>query len=603
MSRLVVLAVITVAAGSWACDSTDDRAHEESPGRSTRADAGEMDPGLPFDDTVTDPQDGLVLRDLRELDAPGWSNALHARACATAGSDGPPRAEGRFVDVTDHAGLNGPEADPCDAEPLQCVAASMTGGAAAGDFDADGYVDLYVARNRARDSLYLNCRNGTFADVSEQVGINKADQPSNGAVWADVDADGDLDLFVTVLGASANRHYLYLSEGGTFREDGVNRGVAMWNEGPLYGTGAAFGDYDADGYLDLYVGEWRHASLVPADAPQRNHARLLRNLGPERPGFFEDVTDRAGVAVGGETGNGVVRQRGVFVFTPMFADLDDDGALDLALASDFGSSRLFWNSKDGRFADGTAEAKVGTDQAGMGSSIADYDGDGRLDWFVTSIYESKRRYDGNRLYRNAGKRRFDDATDAVGVRDIGWGWGDAVLDYDNDSDQDLLAVAGFTDREALLKEYAGRLSLWQNPGRGDREYEDVAPEIAPPPNGQGRGVAVFDLENDGDQDVFIVYHGARDALLRNDVAGPAQHYLRVQLRGAVNRAGIGGRVTIVSNGVRQMRELHSGSGYLGQHENVAHFGLGASGGSVDMQVRMPDGVTQTFRELTADRTV
>lgn len=603
MLRLVVVAVFAFAVGYAGCDSAGRPADEKRAEPSSRTEPTVRDAGFSFDDTVNDEQLGLLLSEAHEVVAPAWSNALHERACAANVAEIPAREAGRFVDVTTHAGVSGPDADPCSDSPTQCVVRSMTGGAAAGDFDGDGYVDLYVPRIQARDSLYLNCRNGTFADVTDPTGINKADALSNGAVWADIDADGDLDLFVTVAGASATRHYLYLQEGGTFREDGVNRGVAMWNAGPLYGTGAAFGDYDGDGYLDLYVGEWRHASLVPEGEPQQNHARLFRNLGASRPGFFEDVTEQAGVAVGGETSNGVVRQQGVFVFTPMFADLDDDGALDLALASDFGSSRLFWNNRDGRFVDGTAEAMVGTDQAGMGSSIADYDGDGRLDWFVTSIFESKRRYDGNRLYRNTGKRRFADATDVVGVRDVGWGWGDAIIDYDNDADQDLFAVAGFTDREALLKEYEGRLSIWQNPGSNDDEYVEVARKIAPAPNGQGRALAVLDFDKDGDQDVFIVYHGGRDALLRNDVASPSQHFLRVQLRGLVNRHGIGGRVTVISNGVLQVRELHSGSGYLGQSETVAHFGLGARSDSVDLQVRMPDGVTQTFRDVAVDREV
>jgi enediyne biosynthesis protein E4 len=343
--------------------------------------------------------------------------------------------------------------------------------------------------------------------------------------------------------------------------------------------------------------------LVPEGEPTRNHARLFRNLGAARPGFFEDVTERAGVVVGGEADNGVGRNTGVFVFTPVFADLDDDGALDLSLTSDFGSSRLFWNNRDGTFVDGTADAKVGTEQAGMGASIADYDADGRLDLFVTSIYDVRRRYDGNRLYRNAGNRKFVDATDVAGVRDIGWGWGDAILDYDNDADLDLFAVAGFTDTDVFLKEYEGRLSLWQQPEKRGGAYANMASSIAPAPNGQGRGVAVLDFDNDGDLDVFVVYHRAHDALLRNDVASAEQHFLRVELRGKTNRFGIGGRVTLVSNGTQQVRELHGGSGYLSQSESVAHFGLGAQAGAVDLRVRTPEGLTQTFRDVAVDRSV
>jgi enediyne biosynthesis protein E4 len=598
MERLLVLAA--VALGSVACHAAGDPNCQSGSRACTEA----ANSAGPADSTGQPTEATLRLLDAAELAAPEWSNALHERACASDVPDVPARESGRFVDVSAHAGVSGPDSDSCDdSDAYECNATSMTGGAAAGDFDGDGFPDLYVTRIRARDSLYLNCRNGTFADVTEAAGLAKADEPSNGAVWADVDADGDLDLFVATFGKEANRHYLYIQQDGAFHEDGVNRGVAMWNEGPLYGTSAAVGDYDADGYLDLFVGEWRRDSSVPAGEPSRNHARLLRNRGTSRPGFFEDVTESAGVAVGGDTSNGVLQVKGVFVFTPVFADLDDDGALDLALASDFGSSRLFWNNQDGTFVDGTAAAEVGTEQAGMGASIADYDGDGRLDWFVTSIYEPKLRYDGNRLYRNLGQRRFADTTDLAGVRDIGWGWGAAILDYDNDADLDLLAVAGFTDRDIFLTDYEGRLSLWQHPAKRDGAYADMAPSIAPAANGQGRGVAVLDFDNDGDQDVFVVYRSVHDALLRNDVGTPSQHYLRVALRGATDRFGVGGRVTLIANGAKQLRELHSGSGYLSQSEGVAHFGLPATARAVDLQVRMPGGATQTFRDVAVDRSV
>jgi RNase P/RNase MRP subunit p29 len=545
----------------------------------------------------------LRLVDARDQAVPDWSDVLHERVCPSDVPDVPALERGRFVDVAAHAGVQGPDTDPCNDDVFECMATSMTGGAAAGDFDADGFADLYVTRVRARDSLYLNCRNGTFADVTETLGLSKADEPSNGATWADVDGDGDLDLFVTTFGKQAKRHYLYLQEAGNFREDGFNRGIAMANEGPLYGTSATFGDYDNDGYLDLYVGEWRRDDAVPEAERTRNHARLFRNLGADRPGFFEDVTEPAGVRVGGEAANGVIKLDGVFVFTPVFADLDDDGALDLALTSDFGSSRLFWNRGDGTFMDGTSEAKVGTEQAGMGASIADYDGDGRLDWFVTSIYEPRRRYNGNRLFRNSGKRRFVDTTDAVGVRDIGWGWGNSMLDFDNDGDLDLLAVAGFTDTDIFLKEYDGRLALWQQSSSAGDACEDVAARVAPAPNGQGRGVATLDYDNDGDQDLFVVYRGQHDALLRNDVAGAAQHHLRVALRGKINRFGIGGRVIVETSRGLLMRELQAGASYLSHSESVAHFGLGAANDRVDVSVRLPGGATQTFRDIEVDRNV
>ncbi|HKP63560.1 MAG TPA: CRTAC1 family protein [Polyangiales bacterium] len=553
----------------------------------------------------------LGAADLPDLDAlldpPAWSRALHESACAAVGGELPAREPGRFVDVAAAAGVAGPPADPCAESPEECHATSMTGGVAVGDFDADGYPDLYVTHIRATDSLFLNCRNGHFADVTAAMGIIKADAASNGAAWADVDSDGDLDLLVTTFGAHSTRHYLYLQENGAFREDGINRGVAMWNEGPLYGTSVAFGDYDADGYVDVYIGEWRQAIFVPEGAPTRNHARLFHNLGAARPGFFEDVTDQAGVAVGGETNNGIATLEGVFVFTPMWSDLDGDGLLDLALAADYGASKLFWNLGDGHFADGTHVATVGTDQAGMGAAVGDFDGDGLLDWFVSSIYERSRGYNGNRLWANRGDRTFMDATDRSGLRNSGWGWGTTNLDFDNDGDSDWLITSGFTNDEGIVHEYPGQLQLWENPGRAEmargQRFRDVSAARIPPAAGQGRGVAVLDYDRDGDEDLFVVYQRAPDALLRNDVTDGTNKCLRVLVRSKTNGAGIGAQLRVAADGSPQLRELHAGSGYLSQSESVAHFGLGEAG-SLQLQVRWPgSNRLQTFSEVPAPRTL
>jgi len=551
--------------------------------------------------------DRLPLPEITEPAPPAWSQALHAAACSSDAPATPDREPGRFVDVAAAAGVRGPSSDPCAEDVFECHATAMTGAVAAGDFDHDGFPDLYVSRVRGIDSLYLNCGDGRFADVTAAMGITKADAASNGAGFADVDGDGDLDLFVLTFGVHSSRHYLYLQEDGEFREDGVNRGIAMLDEGPLYGTSLAFADYDNDGYVDVYFGEWRQDVLVPKGQPTRNHARLYRNRGARQPGFFDDVTDRAGVAVGGTTNNGIATLTGVFVFTPIFSDLDADGLLDLALASDYGASRLFWNQGGGRFEDGTQAARVGTDRTGMGAFVADYDGDGLLDWFVTAIYEKGRGYDGNRLYRNLGQRTFVDATDAAGVRDSGWAWGTSFVDYDNDGDGDAVVAAGFTNHEGFVREYPGLLALFRHPGReavaGGETSRDVSEQIIPAPRGQGRGVAVLDYDRDGDEDLFVVYFGGPDALLRNDVADEQSGWLRVRLQGRTNRDAIGARVWIRDARGDQLRELHAGSGYLSQHENVAHFGLGQPR-SVDLDVRWPgSGRLQRFTDVSSNRSV
>ena len=176
--------------------------------------------------------------------------------------------------------------------------------------------------------------------------------------------------------------------------------------------------------LDIFTSEWRTLWQTNDNGP--THARLLHNRGAEQPGYFDDVTTEAGVSVD------LLHPHGDFALSPRFSDLDGDGWPDLTIASDFLTSRLFWNNGDGTFTDGTREASVGTDQAGMGSTIGDYDGDGDLDWFVTAISDHRYPDRGNRLYRNEGQREFSDQTDAVGVRDGQWGWGTSFLDYDND---------------------------------------------------------------------------------------------------------------------------------------------------------------------------
>ena len=349
-----------------------------------------------------------------------------------------------------------------------CAPERMSGGAAAADYDNDGLVDLFVTRLDAPDILYRNVGHGKFEDRTEAAGLAEFDLRSNGALWSDIDNDGDQDLYVTTI--ADKRFYLFVNDGsGRFTEEGIERGAAIATDELHIGYSVATGDYDRDGWLDLHVTEWGSDSVVSNKVP--SHARLLRNRGAEAPGYFTDVTASAGVqldnvesqALGDPDSNPMLSLadgaglRGPFAFASAFADLDGDGWPDLAIASDFGQSRLFWNNRDGTFTDGSVAARIGTDRNGMGSTFGDYDADGDLDWFVTSIMdqaancekiliqdESARislgcRSDdttGNRLYRNDGNRLFSDATDSAGVRDGGWGWGAVFLDYDNDGDLD-----------------------------------------------------------------------------------------------------------------------------------------------------------------------
>lgn len=513
-----------------------------------------------------------------------------------AGASG---AEPVFTDVTVAAGVDYVQyvypVPLLESEPPY-----MSGGAAAGDFDGDGWVDLYATRLGQPALLFRNQGDGTFVDVAAAAGVDLPN--ANGAGWADIDNDGDLDLYVTTF--FGVRHHLFVNRGdGTFSEDAIARGASIIDAEVHTGYSVAFGDVNRDGYLDLYVGEWEIASAI-------SHARLLVNRGASEPGHFDDLTLASGLLFNAQ-----------FAFTPRFSDLDDDGWPDLAIAADFGTSKLLWNDGDGTFTNDTVAAGVGTDENGMGSAIGDYDGDGDLDWFVTSIFDPagacgppgagcRWGVTGNRLYRNEGGRVFSDATDAAGVRDGYWGWGASFFDYDHDGDLDLAMTNGidFAFVAPPLDQRFARfdpdpMRFWRNDGPAAPMTERSA-AAGLTDLGAGKGLLNFDYDRDGDLDLFVVNTAGHPVLYRND-GGNAAPWLQVRLVGSPsNRQGIGARITVTpaAGGASQVRELDGGSHFLGQSEPIAHFGLGpAPVDSVhEVRVRWPSGAITTYAGVPAN---
>ncbi|MFV8751817.1 CRTAC1 family protein [Nannocystaceae bacterium ST9] len=476
--------------------------------------------------------------------------------------------------------------------PLQgwfCSIDWSSGGAAAADFDEDGWVDLFVTRPYAPDLLFRNQGDGSFVDVAASVGL--ADQTHHaGAAWADIDNDGDLDLYVTTIGEPG--HELFVNHAGYFFEEAEARGAALIDGYPQTGTTPAFGDYDNDGWLDLYVGDW-HTTAI---GTQPSHARLLHNRGEAQPGMFDDVTIAAGVDVDLVHQQSQAGIAGTLVFSAGFADMDADGWLDLLLASDFGCSRLFWNQGDGAFLDTTFASGLGTDENGMGSAIGDWDRDGDLDWFVSSI--SGPIETGNRLYAYAGDRQFVDATDLAGVREGGWGWGAAFFDQDNDADLDLVMTNGW--RGTLYLD--DPMVAWTNPGDG--AMVESPPAMGFVDQRQGRALLTFDYDRDGDLDVFVANGGAEPELLRNDsVTG--NHWLQLDVRGtASNRDAIGARVWVTAGGITQVHEIGGSSHFLGHSERVAHFGLGGADEVEQVRVVWPaSGAERVLNQLAVDQRV
>jgi hypothetical protein len=498
-----------------------------------------------------------------------------------------------FTEVAAAAGLDHVQGlrwtDPDYPFGLQYPGPFQAGGVAVGDYDADGWPDLYVTTLAGPDVLYRNQGDGTFANVTDAAGLGGA-RHSSGAVWGDVDGDGDLDLYVTAM--YGKRNWLFTQQGdGTFVEDATARGAALEGQFEHQGYSATLGDYDADGYPDLHVTEWYPYPLQPS------MTRLLHNRGAAQPGHFDDVTDAAGVSME------EAHPDGTYAFASSFSDVDDDGRVDLLIAADLGTSKLFWNAGDGRFDDGTRAAAVGTDDTGMGSAIADYDGDGRLDWFVSAIQcpgqvlvEWPCPADGNRLYRNLGARRFADCTDVAGVRDADWAWGSSFFDYDSDGDLDLVVTNGYASDPRFDGDPT---RLWQN--RGDGTFREVGAQArVAAPGADGRGLAVLDYDADGDLDLFVVRWANTPLLFRNEGTAGAG-YLRLRLKGrAPNTAALGARVrlTPATGAPEQLRELRAGSNFLGQDEPVLHFGLGPGTEPVArVQIRWPDGTEQTLTDV------
>ncbi len=533
----------------------------------------------------------------------------------------PPVIRAGFTDVTAAAGVDylqhqGQSSPDCIfgggifSIGTFCEPERMSGGAAVGDVDNDGDLDLYVTRLDAPGILFRNLGNGTFEDATTAAGLSAFDMQANGVGFFDAENDGDLDLYVTVIGdtgdAGNDRYYLFINNGsGVFTEDAVARGASLYDPLALHrGYSVGFGDYNRDGWTDLHVTEWLPDGM--------SNTRLLKNLGVQSPdeGLLEvrfiDDTEAAGV---------VMHQ--VHAFATSFTDVDGDGWPDLVVAADFGTSQLFWNDGDGTFTNGTVAAGIGTDENGMGSTLGDYDGDGDLDWFVTSIYDVDQTcdtllcnwgYTGNRLYNNQGGRVFQDATDAAGVREGFWGWGTAFFDYDNDGDLDLVMTNGvvFPGGQQDDAFNDDPMRLWNNDGTGSMTEVSAGEGITD--TGSGKGLLVFDYDDDGDLDLFVVNNASHPRLYRND-DGNANDWLRVRTVGSVsNREGLGARVSVrPSLGAPvQIREIGTSTHFLGQSEREAHFGLGSGVGAGPVSsvlIRWPSGLTQEYLDVARNSTL
>jgi hypothetical protein len=500
-------------------------------------------------------------------------------------------------------------------------------GAAAIDFDADGWMDIFLVNGTTLDGfpkgqeptnhLYRNRGDGTFEDVTARAGL-AASGWGQAACVGDYDNDGRDDLFVTYWG----QNRLYRNAGnGTF--DDVTNRAGLWQDRRRWNTGCAFLDYDRDGRLDLLAANYIDLDLATTPLPSSGLCRykglavacgppglpggknvLYRNRGD---GTFADVSDASGIA----------RAKGTYGLGVTTLDFDADGWVDVYVANDSSPSALYRNNRDGTFTDigttaGCAYSQDGKAQAGMGLAVGDYDRNGTMDVFKTNFAG-----DTSTLYANTGDGLCEDRTftSGIGVNTRWLGWGVGFLDLDADGWLDLFLVNGHVYPEVAALEteagYAQPKVVYRNLANG--RFADVSAQLGPPVTTlkAGRGAVFADFDNDGDVDVLVNNMHDTPDLFRLDRPA-ARPWISLKLIGTrSNRNAIGALVRVVtsegahlrqgSGGQEQRQEVRGGGSYYSQNDFRLHFGLGNARTVDRIVVRWPTGLEESWPALATGR--
>jgi hypothetical protein len=529
-----------------------------------------------------------------------------------------PSPEVQFINSAPEAGLNFRHTDGRSGK--RYLIEILGSGAAFLDYDDDGDLDVYLANATslvepkpkldAKSLLYRNNGDGSFTEVSKAAGIEHISY-GTGCAAGDYDNDGDIDLYLTNFGPNL----LYRNNGdGTFTE--VASQANAGNAGDVsnstkWSTGCAFGDYDKDGDLDLFVANYCDYT-IQSDKPCYHrgvHSYCNPMVYPGSPsslyknngdGSFSDVSESSGIwSVPPNRGLGAV-----------WGDYDNDGDIDLYVANDKGQNYLYQNKGNETFEEvallaGVGYGETGEAEASMGVAMSDYDNDGFLDLTVSNFQNEP-----NTLYHNNGNGLFSDVTYIVGIGEITYrylGWGMAFFDYDNDRYKDIFVANGhiqdnISDFERTMS-YDQINLLLKN--RGDGKFENVTFS-----SGTGlliskvsRGAAFGDYDNDGDMDILVTNLNDSVDLLRND-DGNRNNWIKIKTVCTIgNRSGIGVRIKVVSEGITQMAEVQSGGSYLCQSDLRLHFGLGKAEKVELIEIRWTDGSVETVKDVRANQMV
>jgi hypothetical protein len=530
-----------------------------------------------------------------------------------------------YVDVTEASGIDFMRNFGDDH--LTSILESTGSGCAFLDYDNDGWIDLYVVNGcyiegisdvesemkgvKTTSRLFRNKGKGAFEDVTKKAGLEVCSY-GMAAIPADYDNDGDTDIYLTnycpgekdtkekdIPGKNQGivfRNILFRNKGdGTFEDATEKAGVGK----SLWSVGAVFFDYDKDGWLDLFVGNYLEFDSGyrlyyvadefpgPLSYPAQNHFLYHNN----RDGTFTDVSKAAGIT---KKGRGMGANA---------ADFDNDGYPDLFVANDAMGNFLYKNMGNGTFKDiaiesGTAFSANGDYASAMNAVIGDYDHDGLLDIFIPDI-----KY--KNLFRNLGKDAFEEVNTSSGIAEfLGQfaSWGGGFLDMDNDGDLDLWVTNGSdhrldTQENVLLENVPGP--------EGTRIFHDIGPKSGKyfHTKNVGRGTCFGDIDNDGDIDVFVVNLevGRKSQLVRNE-GGNRSHWILIRLAGTrSNRDGVGARVAVKTGDLTQIREKGTADSYLSQNDPRLHFGLGTRTKIDSITVRWPSGAVQEMKDVPADQ--
>jgi hypothetical protein len=521
----------------------------------------------------------------------------------------------QLVDITASTGI---KFDHLSSPEQKYIVESMSGGVALIDYDRDGWPDIYftnaqsvdmaLAGKKARSALYHNNHDGTFTDVTDKAGVGYPCW-AMGAVVGDYNNDGWPDLLVTCFGGVV----LYRNNGdGTFTD--VTKQAGLSNDSQ-WATGAAFGDYDRDGWVDLFVSHYVdfHLDDLPAFGSSQtckyrgidvqcgprglkgSSSNLYHNNGDST---FTDVSQKTGIRDSPNT----------FGLTAVWSDFNGDGHLDLFLANDAGRNYLYQNDGSGHFnevgfAAGVAANQDGAEQANMGVALGDYQHTGRFSIAVTHFSDEYAA-----LFRNDGGMNFTDVSFTSGIAPSTTpyvGWGDAFFDIDNDGWLDLFLVNGHVYPQVDTAEAGAK---YREPGllffnQRNGTFKDISKLVGPAlqlPR-VSRGVAVGDLFNDGRIDIVIENLKGSPTILQPQ-GGPSNHWIDLELVGTKsNRLALNARVKVTAGDLVQTSAVLSGGSYLSQNDLRIHFGVGSSKRVDKVEILWPTGKTEVLTDLAADR--